>query len=605
MSIDKRNPKNEYENVHFEHESHLHKRNPTSDDHQDIISKSHNTTNVARLRSSISDDEIKTLHDPVEFSWKQFWETFIYENLPPVIFSPLAVILIERSFKKAWNVMNHRCLFVFSRKHNSVGNHLFFWLFFYPINWFLIISLFMGIFLNDSLIRNVDKFQIIIVFLFVSLRNLIVSVKYGYYRGEDYEQLSKDPPHWDEFKTNRRLVGQGWSNPSKYPSLIEDELVCAMDENDVTLQGISFKLDQKTSEVLRNHKTNKLFTAKTLFNKDNDVTAGFIIHQILSSIYNIKFPKGYGLWMLCSGIIIMSLTFIIRKYYGLNAFGVTGYEITIYICCLIGLFGATIGALNFGLICAHDFNRRYLSQKIFDDLIKYPGIKINDFLFFNQNKNYENIEDDNDNLSPSENKIIDNDRLFINFKDPQNVFAWMVTRKVLRSFGEVFYLRIQGYTSIILFFAITCVIILNLIAWMEIRHHISTIWLLIVAVIAISSVCIHAIFKASKLQSLSSIQREMIKKELIFLEKDLIDAENDNNTSIIRKINHAKFLIQQIDESINFNELVHKPTKVMGYPATQNVVSSSLGIIITGFVLAVEGFSGSDIVYDSMGWFKF
>ena len=290
MSIDKRNPKNEYENVHFEHESHLHKRNPTSDDHQEIISKSHNTTNVARLRSSISDDEIKTLHDPVEFSWKQFWETFIYENLPPVIFSPLAVILIERSFKKAWNVMNHRCLFVFSRKHNSVGNHLFFWLFFYPITWFLIISLFMGIFLNDSLIRNVDKFQIIIVFLFVSLRNLIVSVKYGYYRGEDYEQLSKDPPHWDEFKTNRRLVGQGWSNPSKYPSLIEDELVCAMDENDVTLQGISFKLDKKTSEILRNHKTNKLFTAKTLFNKDIDVTAGFIIHQILSSIYNIKFP---------------------------------------------------------------------------------------------------------------------------------------------------------------------------------------------------------------------------------------------------------------------------------------------------------------------------
>ena len=58
-------------------------------------------------------------------------------------------------------------------------------------------------------------------------------------------------------------------------------------------------------------------------------------------------------------------------------------------------------------------------------------------------------------------------------------------------------------------------------------------------------------------------------------------------------------------ESINFNELVHKPTKVMGYPATQNVVSSSLGIILTGFVLAVEGFSGSDIVYDSMGWFNF
>ena len=31
------------------------------------------------------------------FSWKQFWETFIYENLPPVLFSPIAALLIEKS----------------------------------------------------------------------------------------------------------------------------------------------------------------------------------------------------------------------------------------------------------------------------------------------------------------------------------------------------------------------------------------------------------------------------------------------------------------------------------------------------------------------------
>ena len=74
---------------------------------------------------------------------------------------------------------------------------------------------------------------------------------------------------------------------------------------------------------------------------------------------------------------------------------------------------------------------------------------------------------------------------------------------------------------------------------------------------------------------------------------------------MIKQINHAKFLLQQIDESINFNELIHKPTKVMGYPVTQNVIGSTIGIILTGFVLAVEGFSGSEIVYDSMGWFNY
>ena len=62
---DKENNENRID--HFEHESHLHKRYPSSNDHQEIISKNHNRTTIARLRSSISDDKIDTLHDPVEF----------------------------------------------------------------------------------------------------------------------------------------------------------------------------------------------------------------------------------------------------------------------------------------------------------------------------------------------------------------------------------------------------------------------------------------------------------------------------------------------------------------------------------------------------------
>ena len=85
------------------------------------------------------------------------------------------------------------------------------------------------------------------------------------------------------------MIRQGWTNPSKYPSLIEDELVCSMDGNDVALQGISFNFEENTSRILRKHITNKLFTAKTSFNNENEVSSGFIIHQILSSIYNIDF----------------------------------------------------------------------------------------------------------------------------------------------------------------------------------------------------------------------------------------------------------------------------------------------------------------------------
>ena len=34
------------------------------------------------------------------FSWKQFWITFIYENLPPVLISAIAALLIERSWHR-------------------------------------------------------------------------------------------------------------------------------------------------------------------------------------------------------------------------------------------------------------------------------------------------------------------------------------------------------------------------------------------------------------------------------------------------------------------------------------------------------------------------
>ena len=89
------------------------------------------------------------------------------------------------------------------------------------------------------------------------------------------------------------------------------------------------------------------------------------------------------------------------------------------------------------------------------------------------------------------------------------------------------------------------------------------------------------------------------------MEKELMDADKADNTLEFKQISHAKVLLQQVDESINFHELVHKPTKVMGYPATHNVIGSAMGIILTGFVLAVEGFSGSRISSDLNGWFNY
>ena len=592
---------------HHKNESKLHKRRPSKEEDEKLLSQFPNSLHAAKLRSALPEDKLHTLHNPVEFSWRQFWVTMLYENLPPVLIAPLAVLLVERSLSRAWHVMNHRCLFVCSRKHNSRGNHIFFWVFFYPIYWMITLALLLRFFAPEAVVLNVDLFQISLAYLFFSLRALIVSAKYGYYRPEDYAQLHRPAPNWSEAQTNRRLVGGGWTNPANFPGLIEDELICAMDENDVALQGISFKMDKETSSRLRKHSTDELFTAETGCNEKDEVTTGFILHQILSSVYNLKFPPIYSLSFLILALAIMLCTFLIRLSYGLNAFGDASLEVFIFIGCLLGVFFGSLGNLNFGMICAHDFNRRATTLKILGRLIQYPGVRLSELLFHKPNpeEKEKDKESTKSTMQESSTGEPNDPYVYIDIKKPGNVFAWMICRKTLRSFGEIFYLRIQAYTSILLSYAILCVLFLNVIAWTQTRHHVSTIWLLIIIVFSISAVCVFAISKATKLQTLSSDQRDQVQKELFFLEKELMDAENADKTLEFKQFSQAKVLLQQVDESINFHELIHKPTKVMGYAATQSVISSALGIILTGFVLAVEGFSGSGISYDLNGWFNY
>ena len=592
---------------HHKNESKLHKRHPSKEEDEKLLSQFPNSLHAAKLRSALPEDKLHTLHNPVEFSWRQFWVTMLYENLPPVLIAPLAVLLVERSLSRAWHVMNHRCLFVCSRKHNSRGNHIFFWVFFYPIYWMITLALLLRFFAPEAVVLNVDLFQISLAYLFFSLRALIVSAKYGYYRPEDYAQLQCPAPNWSEAQTNRRLVGGGWTNPANFPGLIEDELICAMDENDVALQGISFKMDRETSSRLRKHSTDELFTAETGCNEKDEVTTGFILHQILSSVYNLKFPPIYSLSFLILALAIMLCTFLIRLSYGLNTFGDASLEVFIFIGCLLGFLFGSLGNLNFGMICAHDFNRRATTLKILGRLIQYPGVRLSELLFHKPNpeEKEKDKESTKSTMQESSTGEPNDPYVYIDIKKPGNVFAWMICRKTLRSFGEIFYLRIQAYTSILLSYAILCVLFLNVIAWTQTRHHVSTIWLLIIIVFSISAVCVFAISKATKLQTLSSDQRDQVQKELFFLEKELMDAENADKTLEFKQFSQAKVLLQQVDESINFHELIHKPTKVMGYAATQNVIGSALGIILTGFVLAVEGFSGSGISYDLNGWFNY
>ena len=583
---------------HFRSPTSLHKRTVNIDTEDRLLSKVSESYNAAQVRKFIPEDEIKSLHEPVAFSWRQFWISLVYETLPWVFISPIFALIIEKSRRKAWNVIQNRCLLVFSLRHNKLSLHIFFWILLYPAQWLIIFALIFSLFDYGNLLKGIDNFQVVIGYLILTVRNLIISIKYGYYRPEDFEILSADPPDWTYDRTERRMVLAGWSNPQNYPGLIEDELTCTIDASNVSVQGISFKLKDELSNSLRKIITDELFSAKTKYNKDDEVSSGFICHQILKKSFQINLPNYFFMIGFACTILVMISPLIFRYNYGINLFGENIYEILISVGILM-ISLQSLPLFGFGVICIHDFSRRYTAMNYLGKLIDYPGIMMNEII----KRDYKEAKSDKTDIK-SYGKNILNSFLHVDLSIPKNVFAWLNLRPIFRSYGHGYYLRIQGYTSVFLCFVIFCIVMLNLIGWLGFRHHISTIFILVSMILIISTITIISIFKASKLQHESSFHRNLIKKEILIIENALI--EEDESFNNLRKMKYkAKELLKEVDDYIDFEELKHNPTKILGFPADHNVLSSVIGLIITGFVLALEGFAGANIVYDLNGWYNY
>ena len=80
---------------HFRSPTSLHKRTVNIDTEDRLLSKISESYNAAQVRKFIPEDEIKSLHEPVIFSWIQFWISLVYETLPWVFISPIAALIIE------------------------------------------------------------------------------------------------------------------------------------------------------------------------------------------------------------------------------------------------------------------------------------------------------------------------------------------------------------------------------------------------------------------------------------------------------------------------------------------------------------------------------
>ena len=476
-----------------------------------------------------------------------------------------------------------------STKYNSLGFIISCWLFFFPGSWLLTSALFISLFSQADVITDIDISLVIIAFICLFMRRIIVSVKYGYFSPEIYHKLSKPAPEWDGDKTRRQLVTWGWSKPRDYPGLLEDELTISMNNNDVSLRDISFTLNLSTAEFFQKKENNSRFAATTEFTEKNQVSAAFLLTEILKSVYE-KNPllksneSSMNIMTFSFALILPAIALYFSYSYGLEFFGSSVASKFVGVGTLIGLF-LCHQLLLFGLLCRFDYNRRSSALKILGDLIQYPGVK-------------------KSHIYPDDLGLIEmKENIFIDLENRSNVFSWTVTRRVLKTFGEAFYERIQGYTSILFLFSLICVGILNLLFWGAFEHHISTIIVLICIICSIAFVSLRAISSAIKLQNLSEMHKDRLRRIIFMLEEQSANSNSETNIANKENSSSVRALLQQADESLGYYELVYKPVMLLGYPASRRLIGSFLGIFFTGLVLALEGFSGSGISYDTHGWF--
>ena len=490
----------------------------------------------------------------ITFSWKQFWISLIYESLPPVFLSPLAALIIERSPQKAWNVCQNRNLLIVSSHNNPLYFILFSWLVMYPSSWLITAGMMIVLFLDTSSLGAIDPLQMMFAYSILSMRRLIIAIKYGYFSKEEYTAISA-PPGWDFESNQRKLIAQGWSRPNEFKGLIDHELEESMRAHAIDLKDM--KIENGDGKNLN------------LFD---------VSFAIIGRAYSDPPPKWFNPLIMLSVLSILGTLIYVRTLFNIPLLGNNWIEIIVTLAIYAGVV-ASMGLMGFGLLCAHDFARRARACDLFNRALMPPGqnLKMPD-------GNFENV--------------------FFDKHAPNSVNAWVQSRNVVRGFGERFFLRVQSYTSVLLTFSVLCVGLLNFIMWAQIPHQAATAVTIGTTVLVISFIGSYAMYGAIRLQRCSYLQRSALQKELLSLEVEIgLLAQHGVSETELKRLGVAKTLLQRVDENLNYEELVFRPTSILGYRAEGGLIGSVLGIVITGGILVLQGFASMAITYNALGWF--
>ncbi len=486
----------------------------------------------------------------VVFSWRQFWVSFVYENLPPVFISPIAAFILEGSFIRAWNVCQHRNLLALSTRYNPRQFILYSWLIIYPGSWIITLGMIFMLFSDSLQNYGIDPLQVICTYAFLACRRIIISVKYGYFTAAEFSALSMSAPEWTFQKNTKKLIGLGWLEPKKFPGLIEAELDYALERT-----GRHSQTSESGSVV------------------DERIDLRAYLLKVIDQAYGIKPPRLNN--PIVAGLIISILVAVIltKVWTATPIFGETITTIIINLGVYLGIVSG-MGIMGFGLICALDLARRrnalsILDRGLFGEFLEKEPIR-QSFIF--------------------------------ETTSPVALQAWVIARQVISAFGERYHLRVRSYTSILLCFSFLCVAFLNLLAWTQINHHLSTVVVLSMTTFIIATIGSFSMFRAILLQRQSYTTRSHIQDLLLELEieETLNNIEIGPDVPLSRQ--PTKNILRQIETNLTFLETTYKPTTVLGYKADNELIGSVLGLLITGLLLAIQGVVTTGVSYSENGW---
>ena len=132
-------------------------------------------------------------------------------------------------------------------------------------------------------------------------------------------------------------------------------------------------------------------------------------------------------------------------------------------------------------------------------------------------------------------------------------------------------------------------------------HHISTIIVLGSTIIVIAVIGSFAMSRAIQLQEQSYSVRSNLLGWVLELEFEG-QLNGSGEPASMAHSSKTKNILRQFDESVNFEEIIYKSTSLLGYRADNGMIGSVLGVLITGTLLAVQGFVDTGIAYAENGW---